>query len=160
MTSPILSALSEETVLHSNSLATVTDNWIVVRPPGARTQALVAIASLSAVKTSKTVHLMYLAFSAGCMLMAIATECSKEAAGATVPFALVGLALLGCAQFTRQASVAFVVDSDTVHTPFGSLREAATLVAAVRFVQEGIRRGRQPSYPQFLVVRAYLALLV
>jgi hypothetical protein len=155
MTSTILSALSEETVLHSNSLATVT-----VRPPGARTQTLVAIASLSAVKTTKTVHLTCLAFSAGCVLIAIATECSKEAAGLTLPFALVGLALLGCAQFTRQASVAFVVASDTVYTPFGSLPEAATLVAAVRFVQEGIRRGRQPSYPQFLVVRAYLALLV
>lgn len=131
-----------------------------MRQPGANTQSLVAIASLSNVKICKTIHLMYLAFSAGCMLMAVATECSKEAAGATLPFAAVGLALLGCAQFTRQASIAFMVDSDAIHTPFGSLREAATLVAAVRFVQEGIRRGRQPAYPRFLLVRAYLALLV
>ncbi len=144
--------------MQSNSLATVTDNWIVVRQAGVRTQSLISIASLSAVKTSKTIQLNHLAFSAGCLLMAIATQCSKEAYGATLPFALVGLALLAAAQLTRQASIAFVVDADVVHTPFGTLREAATLVAAVRFIREGGRR--QPAFPRVLWLRSYLALLV
>jgi hypothetical protein len=67
---------------------------------------------------------------------------------------------LAIAQFTRRASVLFVLESEVVETPFGSLREAATLVAAVRFVREGGLRGQQAGYSQFLWVRVYLALLV
>jgi hypothetical protein len=71
-----------------------------------------------------------------------------------------GLTLLAIAQFTRRASVLFVLESEVVETSFGSLREAATLVAAVRFVRAGGGRGQQPAYSQFLWVRVYLALLV
>ena len=159
MASIILSALSER-VLHHNSLATVTDNWIVVRHVRAHSQSVVSIDSLSGLKTSKTIHLIYLAWAAGCLLMAVAAECSKETSRATIPFALVGLALLTVAQFTRRASISFVLESDVVQTSFGTLREAATLVAAVRFVQEGKLHGREPAYSQVLWVRAYLALLV
>jgi hypothetical protein len=159
MASTILSALSER-VLHHNGLATVTDNWIVVRDAQSRSQSVLSIDSLSAVKTSKTFHLIYLAWAAGCLLIAVATECSKEASRATLPFALVGLALLTAAQVTRRAAISFVLKADVVQTPFGTLREAATLVAAVRFVQEGKLYGREPAYSQVLWVRAYLALLV
>jgi hypothetical protein len=159
MASTILSALSER-VLHHNSLATVTDNWIVVRDAASHSQSLVSIDSLSSVRTTKTIHLTYLALAAGCLLIAIAAEFSKEAGGATIPFALVGLALLTGAQVTRRASVLFVLESGVVETSFGTLRQAATLVAAVRFAQEGKLRGYQPTYSQFLWVRVYLALLV
>ena len=90
----------------------------------------------------------------------MAAECSKETSRATIPFALVGLALLAAAQITRRAAISFVLESDVVQTSFGTLREAATLVAAVRFVQEGKLHGREPEYSQVLWVRAYLALLV
>jgi hypothetical protein len=159
MASTILSALSER-VLHHNSLATVTDNWIVVRDTAAQSQSLVLIDDLTGVRTSKTLHLIYLAWAAGCLLMAMAAEHSKEASGATIPFALIGLTLLVTAQFTRRAAVLFVLDSEVVETSFGSLREAATLVAAVRFVREGGIRGEQHAFSQFLWVRVYLALLV
>ncbi len=92
--------------------------------------------------------------------MAVATQCSKESCGASIPFALVGLALLAAAQITRRASILFFVESDVIETSFGTLREAAAVVAAVRFVQNGRSRARQPAYPQLLWVRAYLALLV
>jgi hypothetical protein len=92
--------------------------------------------------------------------MAAAAEFSKEACGATIPFVLIGLTLLATAQFTRRASVLFVLGSEVVETSFGTLREAATLVAAVQFVREGRIRGQQPAYSQFLWMRVYLALLV
>jgi len=92
--------------------------------------------------------------------MAVAAEHSKEACGATIPFALIGLTLLATAQFTRRAAVLFVLESEVVETSFGTLREAATLVAAVRFVREGRIGDQQPAYSQFLWVRVYLALLV
>jgi len=158
MASTILSALSE-TVLHHNALGTVTDNWIVVRDAKSHSQSVVSIDSLLNIQTSKTLHLIYLACAAGCLLIAVATEYSREAFVA-IPFAMVGLTLLTSAQVTRRASISFVLQSDVVKTSFGTLREAATLVAAVRFVQEGKLSGRRPAYSQFLWVRAYLALLV
>ena len=159
MASTILSALSE-TVLHHNSLATVTDSWIVIRDERAHSQSLVLIDNLSKIRASKTLHLTYLAWAAGCMLVALASQYSREASGIAIPFALVGLSLLAAAQVTRRASISFVLESEVVHTSFGTLREAATLIAAVKFAQQGRRRGHQPSYSQFLWVRTYLALLV
>jgi len=159
MPSTILSALSE-TVLHHNALATVTDSWIVIRDARTQSQSLVSIDSLSNIRASKTLHLIYLAWAAGCMLMAVASQQSKEACGAALPFAMVGLSLLTAAQVTRRASISFVLESDVVNTDFGTLREAATLIATVKFVQEGRLSGQKSSYSQFLWVRAYIGLLV
>ena len=92
--------------------------------------------------------------------MAVATAFSKEADGATLPFALVGLILLTGAQVTRQAALAFKVDDDMIHTAYGTLREAATLVAAIRSAQDARRRGDQVTGDFFSWVRAYIALLV
>jgi hypothetical protein len=132
----------------------------VVRNEDSHAQSLISIASLSDVRASKTFQLMYLAWAAGCLLMAVAAQSSKEASCATLPFVFVGVALLTAAQVTRRAAILFVVNpDDVVQTSFGTLRQAATLLAAVRFVQEGKQGGGEP-YSQFLWVRAYLAMLV
>jgi hypothetical protein len=157
MASTILSALSES-VLHHSSLATVTDNWIVVRDLRSHAQSVVSIDSLRSVKTSKTLQLTYLTCAVGCLLIAAAIEQSKEDGSTAIPFALLGLALLTLGQVTRLAAISFVLESEVVQTSFGPLGEAAALMAAVRFAREGKRRG--PGYSQVLWVRAYLALLV
>jgi hypothetical protein len=159
MASTILSSLSE-TVLHHNALATVTDSWIVVRDERAHSQSLVLIDSLSKIRALKTLHLAYLTWAAGCILVSIASQYSNDACGLAIPFAMAGFSLLAAARVTRRASISFVLESEVVNTSFGTLREAATLVAAVKFVQEGKRRGRRPSYSQLVWVRAYLALLL
>jgi hypothetical protein len=159
MSSTILSSLGER-ILHRNSLATITDNWIVVRGARSRTQFVVLIDSVAAVKTFKTTQLHCLACALGCLLMAIATVCSKEADGATMPFALIGMALLTGAQVTRQASIAFVLETDVIHTEYGTLREAAALVAAIRSAPDRRRRGDQTAFDFVSWVRAYMAMLV
>jgi hypothetical protein len=160
MASTILSALSGETVLHRNSLGTVTDNWIIVREAGSHAQSLISIANVSCVTTSTTVHLAYQACASGCLLMAAAAQCSKQACGVSLPFGLLGLALWIAAQFRRQASISFVVDPDVIQTAFGTLCQAATLFAAVRLAQEGRRLGSRPAQSEFLWLRSYLALLL
>jgi hypothetical protein len=159
MPSTILSSLGEP-VLHSNSLATVTCNWIVVREASSGKQSIVSIDSIAAVKTFKTTKILYVACGLGCLVMSIATMCSKQADGATFPFSAIGLTLLGGAQLTRQASVAIQVDSDIVQTAYGNLREAATLMAAIRSAQQGWRHADQPGYTLYAWIRAYIALLV
>jgi hypothetical protein len=156
MASTILSSLGEA-VLHSNSLATITDNWVVVRRAESRAQVVMAIDSISAVKTFKTTHFNYLACALGCLVIALATLCSKEADGATVPFALAGTLLLIGAQVTRQASLAFLVDADIIQTAYGTLSEAATLVVTLQLARGRRRRGE---HDYFSWLRAYIALLV
>jgi len=161
MSSTILFALSGEQVLYKSSLATVTNNWVLVGCGGS-SQALISIATLSSFRTLKrTDNLVYPAFAAGSLLVAVASLFSKEpaSAGASWPFFLVSLALLAAAQATRQASIAFVVDADVVQTRFGNLREVATVVAVIRSAQSGNRR-EQPPYYSFSWVRVYIALLV
>jgi hypothetical protein len=150
MSSTILSALSGEQVLHSNSLATVTDNWIVTRDCLTNSQSLISIKSLSWIKTAKTINLPYLASSAGTLLIAAAAQFSKEECGAALPIALAGLALFGGALVARQTSIVFMVDSEVVRTGFGTMREAATVVAAVKSAQSD----------RYSWVRAYIGLLV
>ena len=160
MPSTILSSLGEA-VLHSNSLATITHNWVVVRSAQSRAQVVVAIDSIAAVKTLKTTHFYYLACALGCLVIALATRCSKEADGATVPFALGGTLLLIGAQVTRQAALAFLVDADIIHTAYGTLSEAAMLVAILQSARgERRRRGEQAAYDYYSWLRAYISLLV
>jgi hypothetical protein len=85
---------------------------------------------------------------------------SKEADGATMPFALLGVALFTGAQVARQASLAFMVESDLIQTVYGTLREAATVLVAMQSARETRQRLRQPVYKFFSWARAYIALLV
>jgi hypothetical protein len=162
MSSTILSALGEA-ILHRNSLATITDNWIVVREVESHKQILVSIDSISQIKTfkAKAVKSYYLACALGCLLVAAATFFSKQpAGGAPLPFAVVGVTMLIICGVSRQASLGFVSASEIVQTAFGSLPEAATLVTAIHSTQQGNRSGEHPAYELFLWWRAYLTLLV
>jgi hypothetical protein len=159
MASTILSSLGE-TVLHRNSLATVTDSWIVVREVESHKQMVVSIGSISAVKTFKTFNIYYFACGVGAILIALAAAGSKEPSGATLPFLVIGTALLLCAQFTRRASLALIADEDTVQTAFGTLSEAATLVTAIRSANQGNGRRERRAYNFLLWLRSYLTLLV
>jgi hypothetical protein len=159
MTSTVLSSLGEA-VLHRNSLATLTVNWIVVREAESPQQILVTIDSISAIKATKTSNMHCFAWALGSFLMAAATAISKQSDGATIPFALVGLALLIGAQANRQASLALIADSDVIRTVYGTLPEAATLLTAIRSTRADRRWGERPAYELFMWWLAYVTLLV
>jgi hypothetical protein len=159
MTSTVLSSLGEA-VLHRNSLATLTVNWIVIREAKSHQQILVSIDSISAIKSFKTSRMHCFAWALGSLFMAVATTVSKQSDGATIPFALVGLALLIGARANRQASLALIADSDVIRTVYGTLAEAATLVTAIHSTRGGSHWGERPAYELFIWWRAYVALLV
>jgi hypothetical protein len=162
MSSTILSSLGEN-VHHRNALATITDNWVVVREGASRRQILLSMESISRLKTSKsfkTLKLHYIASAAGCFLVSAATACSRESDGAAVPFALAGSIFLAGAQVSLQASLVFMTGNDVVRTDFGTLPEAANLVAAIRAARYIKRWGERPAYEFLLWLRSYLTLLV
>jgi hypothetical protein len=159
MPSTILSSLGEP-VLYSNSLATITDNWIVVRASHLCAQSVLSIESILEVKTLKTSKLYYFASGVGCLLIAFATSCSKQSNAVILLFVLTGIGLLTANLITGRAAIGFVVGSELVQTAYAPLSETATLLAAVRAAQDGWRRVDEPVYEFLSWVRAYLTLLV
>jgi hypothetical protein len=162
MCSTILSSLGES-ILHRNSLATITDNWVVIREAGSARQILISIDSITNVKTStnvKSMKLPYLACAVGCLLIAVATACSRESDAATLPFAVIGMVLLVGAQVSRQASLVFEAQQEVVRTRFGTLPEAATVATAIRAARHSRSRRQHPAREFLLWLRFYIALLV
>jgi len=159
MSSTILSSLGEP-VLHRNSLATITDNWIIVREVQSHKQVLLSIDSISSVKKFKTIKIHNLTCALGALLVSVATACSKESYGATLPFALVGVALLISAQASRKASLAFIADREVIQTAYGTLPEAATLMTAIRSARNGSRWRNRAAYELLVWWQSYITMLV
>lgn len=159
MASTILSSLGEP-ILHRNSLATVTSSWVVIRQGASDIQSVVAIQSIAELKPIKTTRLYPFVLALGCLVVALATLCSKESDGATLPFGILGFTLLANAQTRRQVALALVVGDDAIETVYGSVAEAATLVATVRTIRNGSLGADRTPYTFLTWVRAYIGLLV
>ena len=159
MASTILSSLGEP-VLHRNSLATITANWIVIRQGSSGRQSVVAIQSIAELKPIKFIPRYTFVCALGCFILALAAHYSNEADGATLPFALLGCALFASAVARRQVALAFVVGVDAIQTVYGSPSEAAALVATVQTAHKGILGSEQSPYDFYSWLRAYLSFLV
>ena len=131
MSNTALDALAGEQILKSNSLGTVTDQWVVVRGAESRSETMISLSHISSVKTIKTSYpgLLIVAGAAG--LIAAAAASSKQGSGAALPIALFGLLFVFGYLVSRRASVAFVAGGETTHTAQGGLKEAAEFVAAL-----------------------------
>ncbi len=135
MANTITPALSGEQVLHSSSLATVTENCIVIPSPEGRSQTVISTYRVTKVKTIKTTFPGLLVVSSALFIMAAAAQFSRDGGGAAIPIGVLGgLSVLGYV-VTRKGAVALVVDGETTETMQGSLSEAAALVVAIRSAQ-------------------------
>lgn len=123
-------ALASEQILHANSLATVTTNFIVVRRPQARAETIIGLLRISKVRHIETSHPGLLVIASGVYLLAAAAACSKQGDQAGLPLAVVGTIFVFAYFMTRRAAVAFLVGREATETAHGSLREAAALMKA------------------------------
>ena len=129
----ILACLPGEQVRLANSLATLTDNWIIVRPAGRGGQILLSIHSVRQVQRIRTTYPGLLVIASGLGLIAAAAWFSKEGSGAALPIAVIGIFFAAAYFGTRRASVLFSTPSESGETVLGTLREAAEIERAVRF---------------------------
>jgi hypothetical protein len=127
----IKSVLANEQILHHNSLATVTTNFVVVRRPERRKETIIGLTRLSSIRRIETTHPGLLVIASAGYLLAAAAYCSKQGDQAAVPMAALATLFVLAYFMTRRAAVAFVVDRDATETMHGSLSEAATLVKAI-----------------------------
>ena len=136
MTTVPSSVLVGQQVLYSNSLATVTEQWIIIRDYGQQSHTIVSLASVSNVTVVKITHIPLVVFASGFFIVAAAAQYSKEGGGAGIPCALIGVwFLIACLGF-RRASVTLDVDSGSANTAFGTVAEATKLTAAIRSARE------------------------
>jgi hypothetical protein len=142
MASRALDALTGEEILESNSLGTVTSQWVVVRPPESRSEIIISLSHISNVRTVRTTYPGLLVVAGAALLIAVAAAASKQGSGAALPIALFGALFLIAYWVSRKASVVFIVGTDTTHTPAAGLREAARFVAAVEKALARVDRDR------------------
>jgi hypothetical protein len=131
MSNTALDALAGEQILASNSLGTVTNQWVVVRGAGSRSETVISLSHISTVKTIKTSYPGLLVVAGAALLVAAAAASSKQGAGAPLPIALFGFLFVLGYVLSRRASVAFVTGGERIQTAQGGLREAAEFVSAL-----------------------------
>ena len=134
MTSEIVSALSDSEIVHSNLLATITRNSVIIPNPEGHAQTIISLSRIVSVRRIKSTYPGLLVIAGGLGLIAAAAAFSRDGRGAALPIALLGLGFTIAYIGTRRGSVAIVVDFDkreVIETPSGSFREAGTVVAAI-----------------------------
>jgi hypothetical protein len=132
MSNAILDALPDEPVLQTNSLATVTPTFVVVRTARGPAHNIISVSSVTDLRRAKTTYPGLLVIAAALFLIAAAAYSSKQGANAAIPMAIFGLAFVVFFFGSRRAAVIFFVDGEAIETVPGSFREAAALMKAVR----------------------------
>ena len=141
--SEIVSALSDTEVLHSNLLATVTRNCVIIPNPQSHEQTIISRSRILSVKRIKSTYPGLLVIAGGLGLIAAAAACAKDGHGAGVPIGLLSLGFAISYIGTRRGSVALVVGvgpgkREVLETASGSLGEAAAIIHAI---ESGDQRG-------------------
>lgn len=141
MASRALDALTGEDILESNSLGTVTNQWVVVRLPESHSESVLSLSHITSVRSVRTTYPGLLVVASAALLIAGAAAASKQGAGPAIPIALFGVLFVIAYWVSRKASVTFRVGGETFHTPSAGLKEAATFVAAVERALARIERN-------------------
>jgi hypothetical protein len=124
-------ALANERILHTSSLATVTENFIVLRRPDLRVETIIGLRRISKIRHIERSRPGFLVIASAAYLLAAAAGCSEQGEHAGFPLACLGTALVVAYFMSRRGAVAFVVDREATETSHGSLTEAAEIVKAL-----------------------------
>jgi hypothetical protein len=142
------SILVDQQVLHSNSLATVTEHCVMIRNFDRRSQTIVPLTCISNAKTITVSQRHWIVFAVGSFLVAAASKCSKEGGGAEIPFALLSVVFVVTYLVSRRASVILDIESGPANTMFGTVGEAKKLIAALRSAHKPEFRHAAPKQEQ------------
>lgn len=135
MVNQIVSALSEDEIVHSNALATVTRNCVVIPNADGLAQTVIALSRISSVRSVKSSYPGMLVIAGALGLIAAAAAYSKDGHGAAWPVALLSVGFAVAYIGTRRGSVSLSISSgrpEVVETMSGSLKESASIVAAIQ----------------------------
>ena len=136
MTDFLASALSQQQILVSNSLAIVASECVVIRAASGTSRSILALSQIRDLSTVRLSHPGLLVLASAAFLIAAGAHFSKQGDSADWPIALVGLVLLAAYAGSRRAAVCFTSTDGRVQTVFGSPSEAEAVIAATRSVMD------------------------
>jgi hypothetical protein len=141
MADQLLDSLSGEDVLQSNSIATVTAAWVLVKNPDRHKRVVLSLHSIHSVRRVRTTYPGLLVIASAVSLIAAAAAYSKEGNGAGIPLGIVA-AIFGLVYVaSRRGSVCFEVEGEEFCTVNGTLTEARDIADAVAKAQEKARQA-------------------
>ena len=138
MGNEIVSALSDDEIIHSNILATVTRNCVIIPNPDGHAQTIIAMARIHKVRNVKSSYPGLLVIAGALGLIASAAVYSKDGHGTALPIALLGLGFAVAYIGTRRGSVSLVITSEKteiIETASGSLKDARATATAIEEVR-------------------------
>jgi hypothetical protein len=141
MDDAIVNSLMGETVVHSNPIATITRNCLVVRYDARRAQAIIGLQSIHGMRKINFTNPALLVISAGLLLIAAAAYSSHEGYEVSCAMACISLLFIVGYFLTRRATVLFLLENQSIESKRGSYREATSIIRAVnRLRAENLER--------------------
>jgi MYXO-CTERM domain-containing protein len=145
MTDFLASALAQQSILVSNSLATVASECVVIRSASGTSRSILALSQIRDMSTVRLSHPGLLVLASAALLIAAGAHFSKQGDSADWPIALVGLLLLAAYAGSRRAAVCFTSTDGRVQTVFGSPSDAAAIIAAARAAMNAMDEDSAPA---------------
>jgi MYXO-CTERM domain-containing protein len=139
MTDFLASALSQQQILVTNSLATVASECVVFRASTGTSRSILSLSQIEDVSVVRLSHPGFLVLALAAFLIAAAAHFSKDGDSADWPIALVGLLLLVAYAGSRRGAVCFTSRDGVVQTAFGTPSEASAVMSAAKSAIEKIK---------------------
>lgn len=127
MTGTVSAAISEEPVLRSTALASVTQNFVIIRNAERQSYTIIPVSRIARFELVKTPYQGLLAIAIGLFVLAIAAFASKQGDGAGIPIALLACFLLSVYFGSRRATITLVLNSGTIESLTGTVKDVVFL---------------------------------
>lgn len=134
MNDGILDVLTGESVIYSNTVATVLTGCIVVREKERGATVVISLAHITGLKKVKTTYPQLLVLSAGMLTLAAASYASKQGLETVVPMSVLAMMLASGYWGTRRAALLVLSGTDGIETLKGSFREVDSVIRQLRQV--------------------------
>ena len=144
MADELLDSLSGEDTLQSNTLATVTSEWVLVKNPDSRKRTVLSVDAIEQVRKVRTTYPGLLVIACALLVIAAAANYSKDGNGASVPVAIVAGVFVVVYVASRRGAVCFKVGREEFCTGNGTLGEAKQIITAVAKAQTGRQVSAAP----------------
>jgi hypothetical protein len=136
MADALLETLTGETVIHANPLATVTRNCLLIRDESRKTQVVIGIQNIRALRKVDTTHVGLLAIAGGLFTIAAAAQASHTGSEASAGIALLGIIFVLAYFSSRQAAILCLVADGSIETRRGTFQQATAILRAVKRMRD------------------------
>jgi hypothetical protein len=139
----LLGPLAGERVVRTNTLATVTRNWVLLKNPEAHKRVYLAVPTITDVRRVRTVFPGLLVIAAALFVIAAAAASSKQGGNAGLPFGILSVIFVVFFFGSRRGAVCFQVGDEEFCTINGTLGEAKALADTVQDLLDKARSSAE-----------------